>query len=106
MRRSSFIACFASGLLASLANAEVIARKAPKEGGLVNQSKTAIAIATAVAIEAYGKDAIESQLPLIATDMKQYWKITGQLPKGVPGGVVEILISKLDAQILQMEHGK
>jgi outer membrane lipoprotein SlyB len=65
-----------------------------------------MAIAKAVAVEAYGQTQVESQFPLKIRDDGQHWTVVGSLPEGVPGGVVQVLIAKTDGRILSLEHGK
>ena len=83
--------------------------------GYVPDSKTAVKIAEAVLIPVYGEKQIESERPLTATLKNGLWTVTGTLrcpdSKGgtatsCDGGVAEVRISKDDARILYMLHGK
>jgi len=93
--------------------------------GYVPDSKTAIRIAEAVLVPVYGDKHIESERPFTATLKDGAWIVTGTLPcqdsdggtkspaesktKALHtcfGGVAEVRISKDDARILYMMHGK
>jgi len=83
--------------------------------GYVPDSKTAVKIAEAVLIPVYGEKQIESERPFTAKLEKGLWTVTGTLrcPDGKGGtttlclgGVAEVRISKDDARILYMMHGK
>jgi hypothetical protein len=75
-------------------------------GDLVSRSETAIAIAKAVAEETYGSAAIAAQSPLAAMKEGTTWHVSGRLPAGTPGGVVEVWIAVRDGRVLRMTHGK
>ena len=82
----------------------------PKEGFVPN-SETAVRIADAVLIPVYGKKQIESEEPFTAKLKNELWIVQGTLhcPDGKAdcfGGVAEVKISKTDARILFMSHGK
>jgi NTF2 fold immunity protein len=83
--------------------------------GFVPDSRTAVAIAEAVLIPVYGKKQIESEEPFSAALQGQVWTVGGTLrcPDGkggvttqCDGGVAVVRISKSDARILFMMHGK
>jgi hypothetical protein len=85
------------------------------ESGYVPDSKTAVKIAEAVLTPVYGEKQIESERPFTATLKNGAWIVTGTLrcPDGkggtttsCDGGVAEVQISKIDARILHMSHGK
>lgn len=91
----------------AVALADVSATKHPsREGDLVKKSATAIAIAKAVAAEAYGDKQVNAQLPFVASRYGDHWEVLGSLPKGIPGGVIEVHIAVADARVLQLQHGK
>ena len=84
-------------------------------GGYVPDSATAVKIAEAVLVPIYGKKQIDSELPLNARLKDGVWTVTGTLrcPDGKGGttsmcfgGAAVVQISKADARILSMEHGK
>ena len=77
----------------------------PKEG-FVPDKETAIRIAEAIWIPIYGKGAIESQKPLVASLKGSVWTVTGTLPQGLKGGVAIAEISKKDGRILRVIHEK
>jgi hypothetical protein len=82
----------------------------PKEG-YIPDSATAVKVAEAVLIPVYGKKQIESEEPFTAKLKNDVWTVQGTLhcPDGKPncfGGVAEVQISKTDARIRFMSHGK
>jgi len=86
----------------------------PKEG-FVPDKQTAVRIAEAVLIPVYGERQIESERPFEASLREGIWTVTGTLrcPDGKGGvttlclgGVAEVQISKSDARIVSMGHGK
>jgi hypothetical protein len=86
----------------------------PKEG-FVPDSATAVKIAEAVLVPIYGEKQIESEQPLIAKLRNDVWTVSGTLhcpdDKGgvtshCSGGVAIVRISKADAHILYLIHGK
>jgi len=76
------------------------------EAGFVPNEKTAIAIAVAVWSPIYGGKIIKGEKPYKAVLTNGVWHVEGSLPKGKMGGVAEIEISKEDAKILRVSHGK
>ncbi len=103
-----------------LAGTVLLASGLPGQGykpasGYVPDSTTAVKIAEAVLAPVYGEKHIESERPFTATLKKEVWTVTGTLrcPDGkggittfCVGGVAEVQISKSDARILYMLHGK
>jgi hypothetical protein len=109
MKTWTILACIV--LVAS----ELVAHGYRPASGYVPDSKTAVKIAEAVLIPVYGEKQIQSELPLTATLKNGVWTVTGTLhcPDGkggtttsCDGGVAEVQISKNDARILYMLHGK
>jgi hypothetical protein len=76
------------------------------KAGYVPDEKTAIAIAVAVWLPIYGEKQIESEKPFNAILKDGVWHVAGTLPKEVSGGVAIAEISKEDARILRISHGK
>ncbi len=85
--------------------------------GYVPDSATAVQIAEAVLSPIYGKEHIESERPFTATLKGDTWTVEGTLrcPDGkggmrmsteCDGGVAVVKISKHNARILYMMHGK
>jgi hypothetical protein len=83
--------------------------------GYVPDSATAIQIGEAVLIPIYGKKQIESEKPFAARLEGNMWIVSGTLRcsdgKGgmsteCAGGVAVVKISKIDARILYVIHGK
>ena len=83
----------------------------PNEG-FVPDKATAIRIAEAVLMPVYGEKQIESERPFKAILREGVWTVTGTLscPDGKTmhcvGGVAAVQISKSDARIISMIHGK
>jgi hypothetical protein len=77
-----------------------------REAGFVPDEKTAIAIAVAVWSPIYGEKEIQKEKPFKAVLKDGVWYVEGTLPKGFLGGVAEAEISKDDARIIRISHGK
>jgi hypothetical protein len=85
----------------------------PKEG-YVPDSVTAVRIAEAVLIPVYGQKQIASEEPFTARLKDEVWTVLGTLhcpdeKSGMTacvGGMAGVQISKADARILSMAHGK
>jgi len=80
----------------------------PQEG-FVPDKNTAIRIAEAVLDPIYGEDKIKAEEPLDAklNEVGDTWIVWGHLPKPANrGGVAYIEISKADARILRVTHGR
>jgi hypothetical protein len=73
---------------------------------IVKGSKTAIKIAEAILFDIYGKENIERQKPYEEYLIKNYWVISGTLPKRSKGGTFLIIINAKNAQVLKITHGK
>lgn len=71
---------------------------------LVERQSTAVAIAHAVAVERYGVEVVEAQMPLTAERNGETWVVNGVLPEGVPGGVLDIWVSAIDGRIIKIQH--
>jgi hypothetical protein len=77
------------------------------KAGFVPTETTAVTIAEAIAIAIYGEEQIAAQRPLKAILRKDVWTVQGTPPSGaVAGGVVEVRISKKDARVLSVTHGR
>jgi hypothetical protein len=82
--------------------------------GYVPDSKTAVKIAEAVLKPVYGEKQIESERPFNAILKNDTWTVTGTLhcngegkaSTGCDGGVAEVRISRSEARILYLWHGK
>lgn len=77
----------------------------PKDG-FVPDGATAKSIAEAVAIPIYGEQAIKRQRPYVARLSNDVWTVTGSLPTGEVGGVFLVEVSKDDARVIRVTHGK
>lgn len=76
------------------------------EQGFVSDETTAMTIAEAILVPIYGKDVIERQKPFVVSLSGNVWTITGSLPKDILGGVFFIQISRQDARVITLTHGK
>jgi hypothetical protein len=74
--------------------------------GFVPDSATAVAIAVAIWTPIYGAREISAERPYVAHLRGDVWTVTGTLPRKVPGGVAVAEISKRDARILRVSHGR
>jgi len=74
--------------------------------GFVPDEQTAIKIAHAILTPIYGRDVLEKEEPFVAHLSNNVWTVTGSIPKDRLGGVALIEISKIDARILRVTHGK
>jgi NTF2 fold immunity protein len=77
----------------------------PDEGFVPDQI-TAAALAEAILKPIYGAGNIDRQKPFKIILKNDVWVIMGTLPKGFMGGVAAIEISKKDAKVLRVSHGK
>jgi hypothetical protein len=109
MKTLAILAC--TVLLAS----ELAGQGYQPASGYVPDSKTAVKIAEAVLIPVYGEKQVEAERLFTAMLKNGVWTVTGTLrcPDGkggtttsCDGGVAELQISKNDARILYMSHGK
>ena len=73
---------------------------------LIPKEENAISYAEIILFELYGKEIIESEKPYQIHLIKDYWIITGTLPKGMKGGVFELVFDSWNGKILILEHGK
>jgi hypothetical protein len=88
-----------------------LAAEAPKHsykpaGGYVPDAKTAIRIAVAVWEPIYGEKQIGKQKPYQATLTNGVWTVEGTFHGSGFGGVAVAEISKDDARVLRVSHGK
>jgi hypothetical protein len=72
--------------------------------GFIPDAQTAIAVARAVLTPIYGAEKIRSEEPLTARKQDDVWVVSGTLPAGLAGGVVEVSISAKDGRILRVIH--
>jgi NTF2 fold immunity protein len=77
----------------------------------VPDSETAVKIAEAVLVPVYGKKQIESERPFTAKLKDGVWRVSGTLhcsdgAEQCFGGVAVVEISKKDARVISMGHGK
>jgi len=74
--------------------------------GFVPDQMTAVILAEAILKPIYGEENIDRQKPFKVILKNNVWVITGTLPEGLIGGVALIEISKKDAKIIRVSHGK
>lgn len=100
----------AAGLIIPLAGLVIAAESAKHsyrpEAGYVPDAKTAIRIAVAVWEPIYGEKQIANQKPYHATLTNGVWTVEGTLHGSRFGGVAVAEISKEDARVLRVSHGK
>lgn len=76
------------------------------ESGFIPNAKTAIAVAEPILMAIYGEKTIKDERPFKADLTNGIWTVHGSLPKGFRGGVALIEISKSDACVIRVTHGK
>ena len=86
--------------------AEPMGHNYKPEGGYVPDAKTATKIALAVWEPIYGASHIAAQKPYRARLTNGVWIVQGTLSSGRVGGVALAEISKDDAKVLRVSHGK
>ncbi|HEY7895907.1 MAG TPA: NTF2 fold immunity protein [Gemmatimonadaceae bacterium] len=74
--------------------------------GFVPDSLTAVRVAVAIWTPIYGEKQIASEGPYRAVLRGDVWTVTGHLPLGYVGGGAEAELSRRDARILRVGHGK
>ena len=83
--------------------------------GFVPDAATAVKVAEAVLTPVYGQNTIESERPFKANLQGDIWTVNGTLPcpevkadnhVSCAGGVATVKISRADAHIISMWHGK
>ena len=77
-----------------------------RKGGFVPDERTAIRIAEAVLIPIYGEKSVRQERPYNATLTNDIWTVTGHIPENYVGGVALVEISKKDARVIRIDHGK
>ena len=73
---------------------------------LIPKKENATNYAEIILFELYGKEKIESEKPYQIHLINDYWIITGTLPKGMRGGVFELVFDSFNGKVLILEHGK
>jgi hypothetical protein len=73
---------------------------------LIPKKENAIKYAEIILFELYGKEKIELEKPYQVHLIKEYWVINGTLPKGMRGGVFELVFDSRNGKILILKHGK
>jgi len=73
---------------------------------MIPKEKRAIEYAEIILFELYGKENIKSQKPYEIHLINDYWIITGTLPKGMRGGVFELVFDSWNGEVLILEHGR
>lgn len=76
------------------------------DDGFVPDQATAVNLAEIILKPIYGEEAIDRQKPFKAILKNNVWIVTGTLPEGLMGGVAIIEISKNDAKVIRVSHGK
>ncbi len=76
------------------------------ESPLIPKKENAINYAENILFELYGKENIEAEKPYQIHLINDYWVMTGTLPKGMLGGVFELVFDSWNGKILILVHGK
>jgi hypothetical protein len=103
---------FAAGLIGSGHPRPARQHSYVPPNGFVPDSTTATRVAEAIWIPIYGGERIRDQRPYRATLHKGVWTVTGTLKqpsesgRRAVGGVALAEISKRDARILRVSHGR
>lgn len=80
----------------------VVNNKAP----IIKDSLTAIKIAEPILFNIYGKKDIMKERPYEVYLVKNFWVISGTLPKGYLGGTFLIIIDSRNCKVIEITHGK
>jgi hypothetical protein len=92
------------GFIAAVARADVEFHEPPPtnmpEAGFVPTADVAIAIAVAIWKPIYGKDRVAREKPYHAFLMGRIWVVSGSLPHGMSGDVLEVRILQSDGRIM------
>ncbi|MEZ7924850.1 MAG: NTF2 fold immunity protein [Flavobacteriales bacterium] len=73
---------------------------------LIPKKENAINYAENILFELYGKENIINEKPYQIHLINDYWIMTGTLPKGMRGGVFELVFDSWNGKVLILEHGK
>lgn len=105
--RTRFIIGIATFIAAVAFATEPPKHSVKPKNGFVPDAKTAIKIAVAVWEPIYGADKIAGEKPYHARlNTNGVWLVEGSLPADLVGGVAEAEITKDDARILRVSHGR
>ena len=74
--------------------------------GFVPDSVTAVRVAVAIWTPIYGQAVVAAEAPFRAELRGDVWTVSGHLRAGNVGGVAVAEISKRDARVLQVSHGR
>ena len=73
---------------------------------IIPDSVTAVGVAEKILFKIYGQSNIENQRPYEIYRVKNYWSISGTLPKDALGGTFLIIMDSRDGRIIRITHGK
>ncbi len=108
--RTAFVTAATCALLGLFGMLKLASAQRPHSyipaSGFVPDSATATRIAEAVLIPVYGQEQVAAERPLFCALSGGVWTCRGRLAAGKVGGVAEVQISKRDARILRMTHGR
>ncbi len=96
----------AAALVAATAGGQHPGQPYIPANGFLPDSLTAVRVAVAILTPIYGQEQIRKERPLVATLADSTWTVRGSLPAGTVGGVVSIQLSKRDARVIRVSHGK
>jgi hypothetical protein len=104
------LACLGTGYSRDWSDEEVVNHSYMPSDGYVPDEATAIAIAEAILVPIYGAGSIDNQKPFSVSLDKDIWTVMGQLQKRPNrlrvGGVFQMQISKTDARVKSVTHGR
>jgi hypothetical protein len=73
---------------------------------IVTNEKQFISIVEPILFNIYGKDRIVHERPYEVYFVKNYWIISGRLPKHVAGGTFFAIMDARNCGIIKIEHGE
>jgi hypothetical protein len=77
-----------------------------KKREILKDKETAILVAEQILFAGYGRKNIEYQKPYDIYKIKNYWIVSGTLPKGSLGGTFLIIMDARDSRVIRLTHGK
>jgi hypothetical protein len=73
---------------------------------IISDSMMAVDIAEIILFKGYGQENIKRQRPYEIYKIKNYWSISGTLPRNRLGGTFLIIMDARDGRIIKITHGK
>ena len=90
---------------------QILADTSPHNGvdntkEIILDSIVAVDIAEIILFKGYGQENIKRQRPYEIYKIKNYWSISGTLPRDWLGGTFLIIMDARDGRIIKVTHGK